>query len=162
MCAGSALVFESHDIPKEKQLKTTMMNTNMMNSAPTDMIRVRANAPVAIAALLLALGAPAFANHHEHGHDANAAAHDAHEAHGAPADAVADEFVQAEIRSIDRDNGKLMLKHEAIRKFNMNAMTMGFRADPRLLEALAVGDKVRFMPDRVNGQFVITKIEKLQ
>ena len=146
-------------------MKTTMMNTNMMNSAPTDMIRARANAPVAIAALLLALGTPAFANHHEHGHDANAAAHEAHEAHeahGVPADAVADEFVQAEIRSIDRDNGKLMLKHEAIRKFNMNAMTMVFRADPKLLEELAVGDKVRFMPDRVNGQFVITKIEKLQ
>ena len=121
-------------------------------------LKAAARAPLAIASLLLVLGAPAFANHHEHDHG-----HDAH-THEAPADAAAaDEFVNAEVRSIDRDSGKLMLKHEAIRKFNMNGMTMGFRiVDQKQIESLAVGDKVRFMPDRVNGQFVITKIEKLQ
>ena len=128
-----------------------------MTSNKQTTLKAAAHAPLAIASLLLALGAPAFANHHEHEHG-----HDTH-AHQAPADAAAvDEFVNAEIKSIDRDNGKLMLKHEAIRKYNMNAMTMGFRADPKLIESLAVGDKVRFMPDRVNGQYVITKIEKLQ
>ena len=126
-----------------------------MTSTMNTVYNATFKASVVVSSLLLALGSPAFANHHEHDHG-----QEAHDAGGAAA--AADEFVNAEVRSIDRDSGKLMLKHEAIRKFNMNAMTMGFRADPRLLEALAVGDKVRFMPDRVNGQFVITKIEKLQ
>ena len=118
--------------------------------------KVTAITAPAIASLLLALGAPALANHHEHehGHDAGAVQADA---------GGTEEFVHAEVRSIDRDNGKLVLKHEAIRKFNMNGMTMGFRvADTKLMEGLAAGDKVRFVPDRVNGQYVITKIEKLQ
>ncbi len=111
---------------------------------------------LAVSSLLLALGAPACAAEQEHSHD--------HGAQGAAADATAvDEFVNAEVRAIDSDKAKLMLKHEAIPKFNMNGMTMSFRvADPKQMEGLAVGDKVRFMPDRVNGQYVITKIEKLQ
>ena len=38
---------------------------------------------------------------------------------------------------------------------------MVFRAaDPAMLKAVKPGDKVRFVPDRINGQFTITKIEK--
>ena len=40
-------------------------------------------------------------------------------------------------------------------------MTMVFRAgDPAMLKAVKPGDRVRFVPDRVNGQFTVTKIEK--
>jgi Cu(I)/Ag(I) efflux system periplasmic protein CusF len=40
-------------------------------------------------------------------------------------------------------------------------MTMVYRAaDPAMLAAVKPGDKVKFAPDRVNGQFVIPKIEK--
>jgi Cu(I)/Ag(I) efflux system protein CusF len=42
-------------------------------------------------------------------------------------------------------------------------MTMVFRAgDPAMLKAVKAGDKVRFVPDRVNGQFTIMKIEKVK
>lgn len=125
-----------------------------MKSTIKSGIKAATRFTLGVSSLLLALGAPAFAtqHEHEHGHDAQA-----------DATAAVDEFVNAEVRAIDRDKAKLMLKHEAIPKFNMNGMTMAFRvADPKLIEALAVGDKVRFIPDRVNGQFVITKIEKLQ
>jgi Cu/Ag efflux protein CusF len=38
---------------------------------------------------------------------------------------------------------------------------MAFRAaDPAMLKAVKPGDRVRFVPDRVNGQFTVTKIEK--
>jgi len=38
---------------------------------------------------------------------------------------------------------------------------MVFRAaDPAMLKAVKPGDKVRFVPDRINGQFTITKIEQ--
>lgn len=74
---------------------------------------------------------------------------------------VGTDYVNAEVRRIDRDAGKLTLKHEALKQFDMAAMTMVFRVpDPALLDGLAVGDQVRFIPDRVNGQFVVKKIEK--
>ncbi len=101
-----------------------------------------------VIALLLVLGAPAFANEHEH-----------HAEHGAQQ--AASGFVNAEVRKIDRENGKITLKHEALTHFDMAAMTMAFRvADPASLDGLAVGDAVRFVPEKVNGQFVATKIEK--
>ena len=38
---------------------------------------------------------------------------------------------------------------------------MVFRAaDPVMLKAIKPGDKVRFVPERINGQFTITKMEK--
>ena len=43
----------------------------------------------------------------------------------------------------------------------MAAMTMVFRvADPRMLEGLSGGDKVRFSATRVNGAITVTAIER--
>lgn len=99
-------------------------------------------------AFLFALLSPAVAAEHEH-----------HADHGSQQ--VGTEYVNAEVRRIDREAGKLTLKHEALTQFDMGAMTMVFRvADPALLDGLAVGDAVRFIPDRVNGQLVVRKIEK--
>jgi Cu(I)/Ag(I) efflux system periplasmic protein CusF len=40
-------------------------------------------------------------------------------------------------------------------------MTMVDRAaDPSMLTTIKPGDKIKFAPDRVNGQFIVTKIEK--
>ena len=40
-------------------------------------------------------------------------------------------------------------------------MTMVFRAgDPAMLKTVNAGDNIRFVPDRVNGQFTVMKIEK--
>ena len=105
---------------------------------------------LSIIALMLAIAVPAFSAEHEHEHAAD---------HGRAA--AADEYVNAEDRKIDRDNGKLTLKHEALKQFDMAAMTMVFRvSDPAMLDDLAVGDQVRFVPDKANGQFVVKKIEK--
>lgn len=105
-------------------------------------------------ALLSALTLPAFANDHEHQHE-----------HPAKSSATAaeEDFVNAEVKKIDPEHGKLTLKHEAIPKFQMGGMTMVFRmADPAGLNGLAVGDKVRFIPDKQNGQLMVKKIEKLK
>ena len=71
-------------------------------------------------------------------------------------------MVNGQVAKIDESAGKITLKHGPIRKFDMNeGMTMVFRAaDPAMLKAVKPGDKVRFVPDRINGQFTITKIEK--
>jgi Cu/Ag efflux protein CusF len=40
-------------------------------------------------------------------------------------------------------------------------MTMVFRAqDPAMLQAVKSGDKIKFDAENVNGQFVVTKIQK--
>lgn len=79
-----------------------------------------------------------------------------------PAMAVGDEvMVMGEVTKLDIDAGKITVKHEAIKKFDMDAMTMVFAAgDPAMLKQLKAGDKIRFHPDKINGQFTITKIEK--
>ena len=41
------------------------------------------------------------------------------------------------------------------------SMTMVYRAkDPAMLQAVKAGDKVKFDAENVNGQFVVTKIQK--
>jgi len=65
-----------------------------------------------------------------------------------------------EVRKIDREQGKLTLRHGRIENLDMPGMTMVFRvADPRMLEALKVGDKVRFSAENVNGALTVTSIE---
>jgi Cu/Ag efflux protein CusF len=76
--------------------------------------------------------------------------------------AQADELVNGQITKVDEAAGKITIKHGPIKKFDMDeGMTMVFRAaDPALLKAVKPGDRVRFQPERVNGQFTVMKIEK--
>jgi len=76
--------------------------------------------------------------------------------------AQSDEFVSGQVTKIDESAGKITIKHGPLKKFDMNEnMTMVFRAgDPAMLKAVKPGDRVRFVPERVNGQFTVTKIEK--
>ena len=70
--------------------------------------------------------------------------------------------VDGQVTKVDETAGKITIKHGALKKFDMDdGMTMVFRAaDPAMLKAVKPGDRVRFVPDRVNGQFTVTKIEK--
>jgi Cu(I)/Ag(I) efflux system protein CusF len=65
-----------------------------------------------------------------------------------------------EVRRVDSAQGKLTLRHERIESLDMPAMTMVFQvADPKLLEGLQAGDKVRFAAERRNGAYTVTVIE---
>jgi Cu(I)/Ag(I) efflux system periplasmic protein CusF len=76
--------------------------------------------------------------------------------------AQSSELVNGQVTKIDESAGKITIKHGPLKKFDMNeGMTMVFRAgDPAMLKAVKPGDRVRFVPDRTNGQFTVTKIEK--
>jgi Cu(I)/Ag(I) efflux system periplasmic protein CusF len=76
--------------------------------------------------------------------------------------AQSDDFVNGQVMKIDEFAGKITIKHGPLRKFDMNEnMTMVFRAgDPAMLKAVKPGDRIRFVPDRINGQFTVMKIEK--
>jgi Cu/Ag efflux protein CusF len=80
------------------------------------------------------------------------------------ASAQADDSVAGQVTKVDESAGKITIKHGPLKKFDMEeGMTMVFRAgDPAMLKQVKAGDKVKFVPDRVNGQFTITKIEKMK
>jgi Cu/Ag efflux protein CusF len=71
-------------------------------------------------------------------------------------------LADGQVIKIDPAAGKITIKHGPLKQFGMDeGMTMVYRAaDPLMLKAIKPGDKIKFAPDRVNGQFVATKIEK--
>jgi Cu(I)/Ag(I) efflux system protein CusF len=80
---------------------------------------------------------------------------------GPPAGHTAQHMVDGEVTKIDESAGKITIKHGPIKKFDMEGMTMVFRAqDPAMLKEVKPGDKIRFEPDKVDGQFTVMKIEK--
>ncbi|HYD75688.1 copper-binding protein [Ramlibacter sp.] len=92
-----------------------------------------------------------------------AADHDQHHPPGAAARTAAD-FTDGEVRKVDKEAGKVTLKHGPIRNLDMPPMTMVFKAtDPKLLDAVKVGDKVRFVADRRDGGgFTVQAIEPVR
>lgn len=69
--------------------------------------------------------------------------------------------VEGEVTKINEADGKITLQHGPIENLDMGAMKMVFRvADPAMLTAVKVGDKVNFEADRVDGAITIIKIEK--
>jgi Cu/Ag efflux protein CusF len=79
----------------------------------------------------------------------------------APAQSVAKEMTDAEVRKVDADNGKITLKHGFIKSLDMPGMTMVFTAkDKTMLDGLATGDKVQFAVEMVSGKFTVTEIKK--
>ena len=67
------------------------------------------------------------------------------------------------VTKVDASANKVTIKHGPMKKFDMEeGMTMVYRAqDPAMLKAVKAGDKVKFDAEHVNGQFIVTKIEKV-
>jgi Cu/Ag efflux protein CusF len=66
-----------------------------------------------------------------------------------------------EVRKIDKAAAKLTLKHGEIKAIDMPPMTMVYRVkDSKVLDTLAVGDKVKFEAEKIDGQYVVTAIKK--
>jgi Cu(I)/Ag(I) efflux system protein CusF len=78
------------------------------------------------------------------------------------AGAQSSDMINGLVTKVDESAQKITIKHGPLKKFDMDdGMTMVFRAqEPAMLKAVKAGDKVKFLPDRVNGQFTIMKIEK--
>lgn len=117
--------------------------------------------PAVLAVALLAT-APAIASD---AHDKTAPTSEARGftvlAQAAPAtQAPAAALTDGEVRRIDRDQGKVTIKHGEIRNLEMPPMTMVFRVkDASMLDRLKPGDKIRFAADQVDGAYTVTQIE---
>lgn len=102
-------------------------------------------------ALALALGAPL-----------GAPAADEHAAHHATvpqATADAAEVIDGEVRKIDKEAGKITLKHGPMKALDMPGMTMVFEVKNKaMLDRLQAGNKVKFKATRESGKFIVTEI----
>ena len=104
---------------------------------------------ILLASLAVALVAPSYAQ--------TSTDHNAH--HPAQV-AQASPMTPGEVRKVDKEAGKITLKHEPIQSLDMPAMTMVFRvSDPKLLDTVKAGDKVMFSADKVGGQLTVTRMQ---
>lgn len=73
---------------------------------------------------------------------------------------AAPSMTDGEIRKIDKENGKITIKHGEIKHMDMPAMTMVFTAkDKALLDKVQVGEKVQFIVIQDAGKMVVTDIQ---
>ena len=67
---------------------------------------------------------------------------------------------EGEVRKIDKEAGKLTIKHGPLLNLDMPAMTMVFRVhDPAMLDAVNVGDAIRFKAEQIEGNLTVTRLE---
>lgn len=102
------------------------------------------------AAALIAMASTAFAQdaHHAHGHDGHEAA--------APV-----QLVDGEVKKVDKEAGKITIRHGEIKNLGMGAMTMVFRTkEAAMLDQVKAGDKIKFTAEKINGAITVTKLQK--
>ena len=105
-------------------------------------------------ALSAAAMAPAWAASHQGGHAA-------HGDQGKPmAQADVGGMTDAEVRKVDKEGGKLTLRHAEIKSLDMPAMTMVFVVkDKAMLDTLKAGDKIRFKAIHDAGKYTVTELQ---
>jgi Cu/Ag efflux protein CusF len=87
------------------------------------------------------------------------AVHAAEPQAGATATATAP-LSEGEIRKVDKAAGKLTIKHGPLENLGMPAMTMIFRVkEPAMLDQVKPGDRIRFLVEKVDGAFTVTKLQ---
>ena len=113
------------------------------------------------AVLMAAVGTIAIAT--AQAQPANSQDHSAHHPSAgatAPQAPGAASMTDGEVRRVDRDTGRITIRHGEIKNLDMPPMTMVFRVkDPALLDKAKEGDRVRFSVDRIDGAFTVTAIE---
>jgi Cu(I)/Ag(I) efflux system periplasmic protein CusF len=72
---------------------------------------------------------------------------------------VAVDYAVGEIRKIDKEAGKVTIKHGEIKTLDMPPMTMVFQLkEPALIEKFKVGDKVQFRVIKEGRAYLLTEI----
>jgi Cu/Ag efflux protein CusF len=72
-------------------------------------------------------------------------------------------MTDGEIKKIDKDAGKLTIKHGPIANLDMPGMTMVFRViDNAMLDRVKPGEHIRFAVEKLNGALTVTRLESVQ
>jgi Cu(I)/Ag(I) efflux system protein CusF len=90
--------------------------------------------------------------------------HGAHGASGKPAVQIAPtDMTNGEVRKVDKEGGKLTLKHAEIKSLDMPPMTMVFAVrDKAMLDKFKAGDKIKFKAISDAGKYTVTEIQVAQ
>ncbi len=68
-----------------------------------------------------------------------------------------------EVTKLDKAGNRIEIRHGEIKNLDMPPMKMFFRVrDPKLLDGVAVGDRVRFTAEKLDGNYTVTSIAKGQ
>lgn len=68
--------------------------------------------------------------------------------------------VAGEVKKVDKDAGKITIRHGELKDLGMPAMTMVFQVKDRaMLERVNPGDQVNFVADKVDGKLTVTQLE---
>src|SRR5215204_3948870 len=77
----------------------------------------------------------------------------------APAKADAAALTEGEVRKVDKEAGKVTIKHGPIANLEMPSMTMVFRMkEPGMLDRIKVGDRIRFRAEKIGGNYTVTEV----
>jgi Cu(I)/Ag(I) efflux system protein CusF len=69
-------------------------------------------------------------------------------------------LTDGEIRKIDKENGKITIKHGEIKHMDMPPMSMVFNVkDKAMLDKVKVGEKIMFIAIQEGGKMVVTEIQ---
>src|SRR6516165_10779057 len=70
--------------------------------------------------------------------------------------------IDGQVTKVDPSASKVTIKHGPIKQLGMDqGMTMVYTAqDPAMLKSVKAGDKIKFDASEVNGQSIVTKIQK--
>lgn len=64
-----------------------------------------------------------------------------------------------EVKKVDKDTGRLTIKHGPLENLGMPGMTMVFGVkDASALDALKAGDKIKFVAEKLEGRYVVTQL----
>ena len=74
--------------------------------------------------------------------------------------AIQPTLIDGEVKKVDRENGKVTIKHEEIPHLDMPGMTMVFAVkDKAMLANVKAGSKVRFLVIQEGGKLLVTEIQ---
>lgn len=95
--------------------------------------------------------------------------HDAHHGHGAPAAAAkaadAAQFApsEGEVKRLDKAGKRVTIAHGPLENLGMPPMTMAFEVeDAALVDALKVGDRIRFIAGKEGRRYTARDVEVVQ
>lgn len=76
---------------------------------------------------------------------------------------TSNDMTAGEVRKVDKNAGRVTIKHGDIKNLNMPGMTMAFAVkDKALLDQVKAGDKIKFKVVMEGGNMVVTALQKSQ
>ena len=103
--------------------------------------------------LIVAAGIPALAAAAGHNHATAAAV-----TKGVDAKVIQPQS-DGEIKKVDKEAGKITIKHGRLANLDMAPMTMVFKVkDPAMLKQVKAGDKVKFTAEKMSGALTVTAL----